>query len=89
MNGWTKWILSQGCQCVQPPFSNVVFFPGVVTKTSQRGLQGVREETVVLDAAAGSNLPAETVSKTGDASIRSAVFLLKLGNAKRRRQRRM
>lgn len=58
---------------------DVVFFPGIVTNTGQRGLKGVREETVVPDAAAGSNLPGETVSKTGDALIRSAVFLLKLG----------
>lgn len=64
-----------------PAFSSVVFFPGVVTNTCLRGLQGMREQTVALDAAAGSNLPGERVSETGNALIRSAVFLLKLGCA--------
>jgi hypothetical protein len=57
MNGWTKVDFIAGLPMRPAAFSSVVFFPGVVTKTSQRGLQGVREQTVVLDAAAGSNLP--------------------------------
>ena len=68
-------ILSQGYLCVQP--SNVVFFKWVVTNTRQRGLKGVRE----LSPGRGRRLELaqRNGKQDGDALIRSAVFLLKLG----------